>query len=196
MSNSTKKTEKAKTTSVTEPVAAVTEQKTKTDNVDIKIETPDKSDVKKETVAEKPKKETVVEKPKKEIAAEKPKKEIVAEKAKKETVAEKAKKETMTEMKVEKTKKETAGKAKKDAAKSAKKATTKKASKKETEMSIYVQYADMEIDSNKIVEQVKEAWVSEGHRVSSIKSLDLYIKPEESATYFVINNKEAGKIEL
>lgn len=35
-----------------------------------------------------------------------------------------------------------------------------------------------------------------GHRASSIKTLDLYVKPEDGAAYYVINGKETGKIEL
>lgn len=32
--------------------------------------------------------------------------------------------------------------------------------------------------------------------MSSIKTLQLYLKPEESAAYYVINQKFAGKVDL
>ena len=47
-----------------------------------------------------------------------------------------------------------------------------------------------------LVAKVTESWVALGHRASSIKSLDLYIKPEDMAAYYVINGKESGKIAL
>ncbi len=47
-----------------------------------------------------------------------------------------------------------------------------------------------------IAEQAKNAWVAEGHRASSLKSLDVYVKPEDSAAYYVVNGKAAGKIDL
>ena len=47
-----------------------------------------------------------------------------------------------------------------------------------------------------MVEQVKAQWTAEGHRVSSIKSLEVYVKPEDNAAYYVINGKENGKVDL
>lgn len=61
---------------------------------------------------------------------------------------------------------------------------------------VYVQFAGKEILTSALTEQVTEKWVAMGHRASSIKTLDLYVKPEDSAAYYVINGKESGKIEL
>lgn len=61
---------------------------------------------------------------------------------------------------------------------------------------VYVQFDGKEIRTEELVEQVKEAWKAEGHRISSIKSLELYIKPEDMAAYYVVNEKTTGKIEL
>ena len=78
-----------------------------------------------------------------------------------------------------------------------KKAPEKKAeAKKELVENIYVQANGMEILTNTLTEQVKQLWVTNGHRLSSIKTIDLYVKPEEYAAYFVINGKEQGKIDL
>ena len=38
--------------------------------------------------------------------------------------------------------------------------------------------------------------VADGHRASSIKSLQVYLKPEEFAAYYVINQKFAGRVDL
>lgn len=77
----------------------------------------------------------------------------------------------------------------------AKKPAVKKAAAEKTEH-VYVQFAGKELLTTELTEQAKQAWAAEGHRVSSIKSLELYVKPEDSAAYYVINGKETGKIEL
>ncbi len=78
-----------------------------------------------------------------------------------------------------------------------KKAAPKKAAvKKETSQNVYIQFEGKEVLTAEILEQVKETWKAEGHRVSSIKTLDIYVKPEEHAAYYVINGKTTGKVEL
>ena len=71
-----------------------------------------------------------------------------------------------------------------------------KAEKKEAVQNVYVQFAGQEILTADLAAQVTEKWVALGHRASSIKELNLYVKPEDSAAYYVINGKESGKIEL
>ena len=46
------------------------------------------------------------------------------------------------------------------------------------------------------VEKAKAQFVAEGHRESSIKSLRVYLKPEDGAAYYVINDKIAGRVDL
>ena len=71
-----------------------------------------------------------------------------------------------------------------------------KAEKKEAVQNVYVRFAGKEILTADLAAQVTEKWVALGHRASSIKELNLYVKPEDSAAYYVINGKESGKIEL
>ena len=78
----------------------------------------------------------------------------------------------------------------------AEKADAKKAEKKEAVQNVYVQFMGKEILTADLVAQVTEKWVALGHRASSIKELNLYVKPEDSAAYYVINGKESGKLEL
>ena len=73
---------------------------------------------------------------------------------------------------------------------------TEKTEKKEAVQNVYVQFAGKEILTADLVAQVTEKWVALGHRASSIKELNLYVKPEDSAAYYVINGKESGKLEL
>ncbi len=61
---------------------------------------------------------------------------------------------------------------------------------------VYVQFQELEITTKEIVDKAKQIYVAEGHRESSIKSLRLYIKPDEHMAYYVINEKMTGSIEL
>ena len=117
--------------------------------------------------------------------------------------AEPVKAEKPAETKAEPVKAEPAKKtaAKKETAKkeTAKKTTAKKTVKAEkpaVTQNVYVQFAGLEISTADLTAKVTEEGVALGHRASSIKSLDLYVKPEDMAAYYVINGKESGKIAL
>lgn len=85
----------------------------------------------------------------------------------------------------------------------AKKTTTKKetttakktATKKVVEPSVsYVlQYGGKEVVTSNILETVKKIWVEkfEG-KLEEIKTIELYIKPEENKAYFVVNGLSNG----
>ena len=97
-------------------------------------------------------------------------------------------------------KKATAAKAtaaKKTAAKkttATKKATAKKAEIK-TEM--YLQFSGKEYSQEEILQKVKDIWTYDLHQnVDDIKDVQLYLKPEESAAYYVVNGVESGKVVL
>ncbi len=110
-------------------------------------------------------------------------KEVVSEKIE-EKVAE-AKKETV---KPEAKKAET----KKPAIK--KPAVAKKAAVKET---IYLQYLGKEINKDDIVKSVKDVWTKQlKKKVGDLKSIDLYLKPEENAVYYVINGDVTGSLNI
>lgn len=96
-----------------------------------------------------------------------------------------AKAETKTTAKKTTTKK-TATKTAKTTTKAAtKKAATKKA---DIETSVAVQFLGKEIFTANLIEEVKKAWVEQFEgKLSDIKSIELYIKPEEMKAYFVVN---------
>ena len=83
--------------------------------------------------------------------------------------------------------------AKKPATKKASTAKTEKAPKKDE---VFVQFAGEEFVVEEVMEKAKAAYAAEGHRTSAIKSVRLYIKPEERKAYYVINDKAAGSIDL
>ena len=61
---------------------------------------------------------------------------------------------------------------------------------------IFIQYSTMEWKASELMERAKAAYAAEGHRASSIKSVNLYVKPEERKAYYVINEKTTGSIDL
>lgn len=109
------------------------------------------------------------------------------------------------EVKVEAAKVETpkaeAPKAEAKKAPAKKATTTKKATtaKKETvkkETVITIQHQGNEITVASVEEKVKAAFVAEGHKASTIKTLSIYVKPEEYAAYYVINDEFTGRVYL
>ena len=78
-------------------------------------------------------------------------------------------------------------------------ARTTKAAKpaKAAELKPYlcVQYEDVEADVDSLVEAAKAEFRKEKKR-TPIKELKLYIKPEERAAYFVINESFSGKVDF
>ncbi len=73
------------------------------------------------------------------------------------------------------------------------KTETKKVEKKDE---VFVQFAGEEFVVEDVMEKAKAAYIAEGHRACAIKSVRLYIKPEEKKAYYVINDKAAGSIDL
>ncbi len=76
--------------------------------------------------------------------------------------------------------------------------SAKKAGKEKDELKpeVYLEYQGNSALVEAAIEKAKEQFVAEGHRVSSIKSLQIYLKPEDFAAYYVINQKNSGKVDL
>ena len=89
-------------------------------------------------------------------------------------------------------------KAKKAPAKKAtteKKAPAKKAAAK-AETVITLEFGDYTAVMANVEEKVKAQYVAEGHKASSIKSLNIYVKPFENAAYYVVNGDVTGRVDL
>jgi len=65
-------------------------------------------------------------------------------------------------------------------------AAPKTTKRKKTE-EVFFQYQGKEVSTKDILAKVKDAFVSEGNKKSDIESLEIYIKPEDNAAYYVIN---------
>lgn len=78
----------------------------------------------------------------------------------------------------------------------AKKTTTKKAAKRgpkpasERTIEMTVQFGEKEVTYTDMVNRIKAMWKEQGKREVSMKSLELYVKPEESKVYYVINSQD------
>ena len=65
-----------------------------------------------------------------------------------------------------------------------------------TKKSLFVQYNGKQVEEKEIVASVKKAWTDAGNKVGDIKTMEVYVKPEEDAVYYVINGTESGKVEF
>ena len=107
-----------------------------------------------------------------------------------ETVEEKAV-ETVEEKAVETVEKKDAVEEKKT---EEKKAVKKAAPKKEMKTSVVVEYKGKQVEEKEMIAAVKKAWTKSGRRIGEIKTMTLYVKPEENAVYYVINGIDTGAV--
>lgn len=81
--------------------------------------------------------------------------------------------------------------------KTAEKASAKKSKKDakavENVQEVYIEYGNNKILSEEVIDRIKQAYKSEGHRISSIKNLKVYMNLDEGKAYYVINDKAEGK---
>lgn len=76
-----------------------------------------------------------------------------------------------------------------------KKAPVKKKATEKVE-EVCVQFEGREVIVKDVVEKAKQDYIADGHRESSIKSVRVYIKPEDCKAYYVVNDKFAGEVPL
>lgn len=138
-------------------------------------------------------------------AAEKEAVKEVAKEVVKETAAAEeapAKAEEKPAAKAAKTTRTTAKKAaapKKPAAvkKPAEKKAPAKAAKKEAEQEMILQFGGREIKEKDLYERIQQIWIEGyGKKAEELKSLKVYVKPEEFTAYYVINDDVTGSIDL
>ena len=80
--------------------------------------------------------------------------------------------------------------------KAAKAATKAKKEKQPAKTEIIVQYQQNAANLGELEDKVKKQFVAEGHRAGCIKTLNIYVKPEEYKAYYVINDKFFGSVDL
>ena len=62
--------------------------------------------------------------------------------------------------------------------------------------SMFVEYQGKQVEDKAIIAAVKNAWTEAGNKVGDMKTVELYIKPEEASVYYVINETETGNVEF
>ena len=80
----------------------------------------------------------------------------------------------------------------------AKKATTAKAAaKKSAEPVVHVQFSGKSYTTEDLVKIAKDVWKYDlGRKASEFKTVEIYVKPEESAAYYVINGEVEGSFAI
>ena len=80
----------------------------------------------------------------------------------------------------------------------AKKTPAKRTTAKDIKTSVVVPFAGKEVAEKDLIAAVKKAYTKKGNKVGDIKTIEIYVKPEESAAYYVVNGVGADdyKIEL
>ncbi|MBE6818819.1 MAG: hypothetical protein E7517_06665 [Ruminococcaceae bacterium] len=80
---------------------------------------------------------------------------------------------------------------------------TKKAAKKPAEKALlatavkglFFEYGEKQVDASALAELAKADYKANGGK-AAIKGIELYVKAEDNALYYVINGKDSGKVEL
>ena len=76
-----------------------------------------------------------------------------------------------------------------------KKAPAKKAAKPEVKKeNVVVQFGGKEVEIDAIVAAAKADF--RANNKGCVRTINVYVKPEDNAAYYVVNNKTEGKVEL
>ena len=89
--------------------------------------------------------------------------------------------------------------AKKTTTKTTTKTATKKAPAKKTAVkeTLHLQFAGKSYTTEDLVKIAKDVWKYDlNQKVGDFKSVELYVKPEENAVYYVINGDVTGKFDI
>lgn len=84
----------------------------------------------------------------------------------------------------------------KEAAEKATEKVKKATAKKEIKTTLFVEYYGKQVQEKDMIASVKKAWTKSGKKVADIKTMALYVKPEENSVYYVINGDSAGRVEF
>ncbi len=60
----------------------------------------------------------------------------------------------------------------------------------------YLEFYGKQIDQAELVKAAKAIWTGAGKKATDLKSLNLYVKPEENMVYYVFNDDESGSFPI
>ena len=95
---------------------------------------------------------------------------------------------------VKKAVKETKKTAEKAVAAVEKTAAKTRARKKAATEEVILQYRGMQVNVETLLADAKADWVANGHKEKDYVSCKLYLKPEDSRAYYVINDVDEGNV--
>lgn len=61
---------------------------------------------------------------------------------------------------------------------------------------IYVEYQEKQVPEKDLITKAKKIWKDLGKKASDMKSLNVYVKPEENMVYCVFNDEETAEFTL
>ena len=73
-------------------------------------------------------------------------------------------------------------------------AAKKTTAKKDMKVKTVIEYYGKQVDEKDVIASVKKVWTKKGNKIGDIKTMELYIKAEEAAVYYVINGTESGAV--
>ena len=83
-----------------------------------------------------------------------------------------------------------------ETAKSAqKKPAAKRSTRKSTKVELFIEYNGVQVSSDHIIENVKATYAANGGK-SDAKSLKIYLKPEDNAAYYVVDEDTSEKMDV
>lgn len=74
-------------------------------------------------------------------------------------------------------------------------AEVKEEVKAEAKTEVFVEFGGVQVSVDEVVENVKKTFAAEGN-ADEVKSVKVYLKPEDSAAYYVVNDTIEGKMDV
>ena len=62
--------------------------------------------------------------------------------------------------------------------------------------SVYVEFYGEQVSQDDLVATAKKIWADSGKKAADLKSIALYVKPEEDKAYYVFNGDETGSFHI
>jgi hypothetical protein len=62
--------------------------------------------------------------------------------------------------------------------------------------SVYVEFYGEQVSQDELVAAAKKIWADSGKKAADLKSIALYVKPEEDMAYYVFNGSETGSFHI
>ena len=71
-----------------------------------------------------------------------------------------------------------------------------RASKASVKTEVFLQFGDYEMRIDDIIDKTREDYLLRGGTLRGLRSLRVYVKPEDHAAYYVANHDETGRVSL